>query len=399
MNRIIIFLIIICLSLPFFAINVFAAEYDLGTPSLWTYESNVGGVPKDMYYSYYEYPNGQYTGTNDVSWRIWYYPYGYSSSGSFDENFSFTVGINSVFKEASYDNSDYRVRANNLDTSKNVLAFSAYGNLRTRLYFPSIAYKGIYFPQSQQVIKVEFSIDTLKLGTSYDIPSFYNSLLTPSNLCWFELEDVPSTQSYKYDKIPFSSVVVSPSDNGRVLHYTYYFNAYGTAFEEALNNSEGQLLQLVIRFPFYFGNSTLLTDGVFALTNAELPTSYTIMTPGDYSQELQKIENAIISSNEKMIDYYNTISDGDQAVIIHQKQQQDKFESAMDDFTQSDQQIKDLANSAVTPDVQASASQALSNVDISGIKNVFANPYIIGLFTLVLGFGFLRLILYGTKEG
>lgn len=399
----ILILSLICLSIlsSTFAFSVSAAEYDLGNPVVWSFNSNDGGFYENYSYSFYEYPDGVYTGSNDVSWRIWYYPDGYSSSGTYDPDFSFSVGVNSrgIINIFNYNDLGYKVRASNLDTSKNVLAFSAKYPVRERLYMPAIAYKGIYFPEANQIIKVEFSIDTLKLGTSSDIPSFYNSLLVPSNLCWFELENIPSSQTNKYDKIPFSSVVVTPSSNGRVLHYTYYFNALGSEFQSALNNSEGSLLQLVIRFPFYFGNSSLLDEGVFCLTNAVLPSSYSILTPGGYSQELESIENAIISSNEQMIDYFDTISSTDQAVIIHQKQQNDKFDDAMDDFNKSDSVIKDIASSVIDPDVQSSSSQALSSIDLTGIKSVFSNPFIISLFTLSLGFGFLRLILYGTKEG
>lgn len=395
MKRFIIFFTITCLSIPFFSINSFASEYDLGTPQIF-YKLQV--PTKDSIYDFAHYASG----TNTGGWfRLLFYPNGYQHAPGFDESYSLDLVSDKYTAddlEPTYFNSQYRYRAYGIDISKNVLAFIFSGNARNCLLLPGITYKDLYIPTDEQYLKVQFTVDTTKVGTSYDIPSEFASLLTPDSLCFFEVQrdkdyDSPSTV------VPFTSVVVSSSSNGRVLTYTYYFNSNGEVFQELRNNSETGLVNLVIRFPYYFGNSSQLENGVFILSNYDFPTSYEIITPGGYSQELEGIQNAIITSNDKILDYYDTITSKDAVIIAHQKRQQDKFESAMDDFIQADQQIKDLANSAVTPDVQASASQALSNVDISGIKNVFANPYIIGLFTLVLGFGFLRLILYGTKEG
>lgn len=399
MKRILLISIITCLLIPFFATNISAAEYDLGTPVLWYPNSKDGGYPESYNYCFYEYPDGEYYGTYDVSWRLWYYSDGYSTSGTFDSDYDFTVGVNSR-GDVSYDSVGYKVRASNLDTSKNVLAFAAAYPVRERLYMPAIAYKGIYFPASNQVIKVEFSIDTVKLGTNYDIPSFYDSLLVPSNLCWFELENIPSDQTFKYDKIPFSSVVVTPSSNGKILHYTYYFNAYGTEFQTAMNNSEGSLLQLVVRFPYYFGGSSLLSDGVFCLTNAVLPTSYTIMTPGDYSQELKNIENAIITSNEKLYDMYTEMSDEDIAFIVHSKSQNEKLDSTIKDYDNAQQGINNIVNNAQLPDFDVSdANEAFTQAGLDSIaeNDALWIPFVLSIAVITFTFATISLILYGKK--
>lgn len=400
----ILMLSLICLSVicSTFAFTVSAAEYDLRTPVLWRSPyPNTSDNP---------YPTFLPQNAGSSKFFLLYYDK-YKTSAGWQDHFLWSVKSNSTLDIKSvYDSITYRARDSALDYNSPALAFGISADntrsLNNTLCIPGLEYKDVYWPTDNQVIKIEFSLDTFVLGTSQGIPDTFYSFLQPQDLCFFTCtagENGTGNMTLLSKAVHFDSVVVSPSLDSRKIKFTYYFNGYGDAFTDLKsyvdNHYPGSTLSLVVRFPYYLGSSSLISDGAYIVSNANLPVSYELMTPGDYSQDLNNIQNAITESNEKLMDYYNTISGEDQIVIVHAQQQNDKLDSAMDDFNKSDEAIKDIANSAVAPDVQGSASDAISNIDSSGIKKVFANPYIISLFTLVLGFGFLRLILYGTKEG
>lgn len=400
MKRIFIITLITCLLIPFFTINSSAATYDLGDPSLWVYSSTVTSSPNYFSTHYFYYANDLHG--FEMSYRLLFYPNGYQKAAGFDRSYSLDLINFPVFDtdvEPTYDNAGYKYRATDLDLSKNVLAFVTGYNIRSSMVIPGISYSDIYLPDDGQYFKIQFSVDTVKLGTSYDIPSQFLPLLSPENLCFFELPgrseyDVPSVI------VPFSSVVVQPSTNGRILHYTYYFNSSSEAFAPLRENNENGIINLVIRFPYYFGDSQLLIDGAFILTNYDFPVSYDIITPGGYSQELEGIQNAIISSNDNLIDYYDTLSGEDQAVIVHAKQQNDKLDSTIKDYDKAQSGIDKIVENVTLPPVNI--DDANSAFDDIGLGNISENEglwsiAIVSMVIITFTFATLSLLLFGKK--
>lgn len=395
MKKIIIFSLLICLLIPFFSINVSAAEYDLCSPTVWG-SFNVNSSSRTAYC--YKLVDGEYTPFSR-SWAMYFYENGYDAVGFFDEDFTWSINKNSPSSSiASYDFASYKTRAADIDISKNVLAFTNRGDLRETLWFPAISYNNIYFPSSSQVMKVEFTVDTVKLGTSLGIPSVFDDLLKPEYLCFFELDSAEMSGAPL--TVPFSSVVVTPSNNGRVLKYTYYFNAYGEVFNVLEQNSAGSLLRLVIRMPYYFGNSSLLTDGAFVLTNADFPTIYEIITVGGYSQELKGIENAIVKSNEELLDYYNEVSESDQALIIHQQEQNNVLDDTINDYNDAQNRVEELVTDLTVPTLDTesylNALEIMALGPFANLDFIWTDTILVMLST-VFTLAIISLILFGKK--
>lgn len=402
MKRIIIIFIITCLLIPFFAINTFASTYDLGTPTLWT--SPFANTSENPYPLFLPQNDSAFT-----KYFLLYYDQ-YKEFAGFQDHYQWALKSFNDSIESVYDSISYRARAGDLDYSKPAVAFgikNSYTSLNNTLIIPSLEYQGLYWPTEDQVIKIEFYIDTYALGTSGGIPSMYHDYLTPEDLCFFTCtagESGTENMSLLSKAVHFDSVVVSPSLDSRKIKFTYYFNGYGDSFTDLKRYVDeyytGATLSLVVRFPYYLGSSSLISDGAYIVSNANLPVSYELMTPGDYSQELGNIKNAITESNEKLMDYYDTLSGEDQAVIVYAKQQNDKLDNTIKDYDNAQSSIENIIEDVTLPPV--SIDDANSTFDNIGLGNISENEglWSLSIVTMVIitfTFATLSLLLFGKK--
>lgn len=404
MKRIIIIFIITCLLIPFFAINTFASTYDLGTPSLWSSPyPNTSDNP---------YPTFLPQNAGSSKYFLLYYDK-YNTSAGWQDHFLWSVKSNpSLDLKAVYDSISYRARDSELDYNSPAIAFGISAvssrSLNNTLCIPGLEFSGVYWPTEQQVIKIEFYIDTYVLGTSGGFPSAYQDYLKPEDLCFFTCtagEDGTENLTLLSKAVHFDSVVVSPSLNARKIKFSYYFNGYGDAFTDLKRYVDeyypGSTLSLVVRFPYYLGSSSLISDGAYIVSNANAPVSYELMTPGDYSQELGNIKNAITESNEKLIDYYDTLSGEDQAVIVHAKQQNDKLDSSIKDYDNAQEGIDDIVENVTLPPVNIDDTNSTFDKvglgDFSQNESIWSDS-IIAMVLITFTFATLSLLLFGKKE-
>ena len=403
MKRIFIISIITCLLIPFFAINTFASTYDLGTPSLWySPYPNTSENP---------YPAFLPQNAGSSKYFLLYYEK-YNSVAGWQDHFLWSVKSNtSLDLKSIYESISYRARDSELDYNSPAIAFGISADssrtLNNTLCIPGLEYEGVYWPSDNQVIKIEFYIDTYVLGTSNGIPESFYSYLQPRDLCFFTCtagDDGTENMSLLSKAVHFDSVVVSPSFDSRKIKFTYYFNGYGDAFNDLKRYVDeyytGATLSLVVRFPYYLGSSSLISDGAYIVSNANLPVSYELMTPGDYSQELGNIKNAITESNEKLMDYYDTLSGEDQAVIVHAKQQNDKLDSTIDDYDNAQSGIDDIVQNVTLPPVNIEDVDSTYETIVIGNlsdNDIIWGPFIATLCLFTFIFANLSLLLFGKK--
>lgn len=401
MRKVFICLLAILIIIPLSAVSVSAASYDLGSPTFFS-SWNLTAYDEDYVFHtmyYYDsssdevfaatgleervglalYESGRYSGDPNVPnapilWSFNYRP-------NFPERYSF-------------------LRSFGYDPSLPVLSFSYYNSFVSnqgdldKLFFPAIKYDNIIIPSSGQYLKVSFSFQSIQNGS---IPSAMNYLMDVKNFAFLADDNYSGgiTTPFYYQ---WPATVVVKKLSNRTYEYSYYFNYSDSNFDviDPLTS-----LDLVIRFPYFVGsNIVYFSDfNVSFLSNAVIPTTYEILTIGGYDQELAAIENAIITSNQNLIDLYTEQSSEDKNFVIQIKNTNSQLENSVDDYKNAASSVDSIKNDFVLPPLNNTVKDNLEDLDPAEVKDLFSVPWIASAIGLVFSFAIVRLILYGTKEG
>lgn len=400
MRKVFICLLAILIIIPLSAVSVSAASYDLGSPSWFGSWETIAYDEDYVYHTAYTYNNdsGELSAANGVDYNIGIalFPNGKWSA-------SIHSLVNPPLWSFSYVPwySDYSgIRCKDYDTNNPVLAFS-WSRQRAMdvsdlsiLCFPAIIYNDIFVPSSGQYLKVSFDFISVQYGS---IPSAMNYLMDVSNFCFLAHDNISGglLRPYEYQ---FPATVVVDKLSNRSIKYTYYFNLSSVDFNDVPDLDD---LSLVVRFPFFFDFQSSLDplNGVNILTNANIPTTYEILTIGGYDQELAAIENAIISSNQQLVDLYTEQSSEDKTYVIQIKNSNSQLENSVDDYKNAASSVDSIKNDFVLPPLNNTVKDNLEDLDPAEVKDLFSVPWIASAIGLVFSFAIVRLILYGTKEG
>ena len=402
MRRFLIITLAIAFIFSLCAVPVSAASYDLGSPSWW---GSYALTPYDEdyeFHSLYFYDRdtdevSASTGIDDTI-GLAYFPNGnYLTNAN-----NITTPYNWGFRWVSYSSLPeplFTLRSTGYTIEKPVLGFqytnsfvSNHSNL-DKLFFPAIQYNNLFIPSSGQYLKVSFQFDSIQTN---DIPSSLKYLMKPSNFAF--LADVSSSggivQPYG---LQFPATVTVNKISGRTYNYTFYFNISA----DSLSNVSGNL-SLILRFPYFSGGRSLNYSGsnLQFLTNASIPTQYEILTIGGYDQELSNIQNAIITSNQQLVDLYTKESAEDITYVIQLQNSNSELDQSINDYQSANVVVDNIKDVFTTPPLNDMVENSFQSID-SGfdVKSLFSLPWLVSALSLVFSFCIIRLILYGTKEG
>lgn len=390
MKRILLFLTILLLCCPLFIFDSSAASYELIGPNPLSYQITAGRDESFMYFGsywfqYYEddegyelldrlygsrgFPGVSYTDrVNGISWDVgsnWnaFYPYS-KSVFSFQYNDQLMLTL------------QYGSGSSNLNSLK----------------FGQFVYEGLILPVTGTYLKVSLSFQ----GFLNNVPSELRNYLNTDYFCYLcDTRALPgSTDQYSVPRLNASSVVVTDLGGG-YNRYDYYFNYQ--------NIPEGTFLSdnvcLAVRIPVYIPNDSSYSGNTCFYMSAELPQSYEILTIGGYDQELESIENAIITSNQNLIDLYTQQSDNDVSFIIQAEDKIDSGKNTVDDYNDANDRINQIVTNAVVPNINDLISDQIGSDATfdDSVSTFFQNQFIVSALLIVFGFCLISVLLYGIR--
>lgn len=400
----------IILALPFLGISTYAMEFDLPVPTAYN-RAISSAAPSD-----YKYAN---------IYRLYYEnnEFDFLRSSSFTHGFHYYVnksivwGLGSYYAESA---TDYHITLDPFDNTKTYFRLSTNNsNVSNSLCFVSLLYEDIVIPaQADNYLKITFNMHTnfdlnnmSWSGYPSEFESFVNEYTKAQYLCGFVYRTPES--GYEWS-LPTSHMVPSAvtvrdvgttitnqAYSGDNMEYTFYFNVSG-GFLSDLLSFEG--VGLLIRFPFWFGPNA--DNGVRVLGNAFFPSSYEIISPNDYSQELENIENAVTTVNSSVLQVYDALTNnpdtvGDTIIITGFDNSISDLDNTVSDYDSVQSDIINIVNKVTLPSLTSPPPQNVQNVfsenTFSNVETIW-NPLVIAMVTIVFAFGTISLVLFGTKK-
>lgn len=394
MRRVLIFLLAIVIFIPLCAVSVSASEYDLGEPRMLSYTySSTSRHPSNFYfygrYHYYSYSDeeGNYISGYGGS-SLGFSGFQYLNSGNVSSaNVLWQLGSN----DPGLDFGGRNIALSGIDRSKSCILAYTSSSVREELIFVPFVFENIILPPSGTVFKVSVSFDSALI----DIPGYFNSYINTQYLCYFcDTYGAPGySDRYSLPRMFPSTATVSK--NGNIYSYDFYFQ-FDSIPSGTFSSSN---ICLAIRIPYYFNSANSFSNGVRILGNAEIPSTYEILTIGGYNQELANIQNAIESSNEKLLELYTNRSESDVVHVLEFESANSELDSSMNDYNDALVPIVSMQDMYTSPPMQSIIHNNAPDLSTVDVKDLFSLSWLVSALTLVFSFCIIRLILYGTKEG
>ena len=391
MKKVIALFLILLISIPFFAISASAAEYDLGDPFDFGYITPAYTGPDSWpWASKYSYHPDDYSisfGYSGIGVKSYFAYYdNYRQFQNYNPNWSFGTYIEPHEVERA-------IRVSGFNESNPMLIFATTESVRNNLYFRGIAYENLYLPSVGQYFKVSFSVDSALIQAPDAILNYVNL----KNLCYLcDTSGVPGYAGrYSLPKVYPSTATLAKE--GNVYKFTYFFNLKGEDFT-ALADSDNICLGL--RIPYYFNNTSSFDGGVRIISNANIPTTYEIITVGGYDQIFEDIESSITNYGNTMLNTLTNVSDSDFVHIIEFEQDNVQLDNTINDYKDSEAKIEDIDNSIVLPPLNDTFNDnVLADLQLPDFGNlsILWNDLITEMLIVVLTLGTFAVILYGKR--
>lgn len=389
MKRLTILFTIFILCCPLFVFNTSAASYDLIGPNPLSYQITAGRDESFKYFGSYWYEYTEDEEGYEVLDRL------YGSRGF--PGVSYTDKVNGVEWVVGspwsafypYSKSVFSTKYN--DQLMLTLQYGSGSSNLNSLKFGQFVYEGLMLPVTGTYLKVSLSFQ----GFLNNVPSELRNYLNTDYFCYLcDDRTAGSTDQYSVPRLYASSVVVTDLGGG-YNRYDYYFNYQNIPDGTFLSDN----ICLAVRIPVYIPNDPSFNGNTCFYMSAELPQSYEILTIGGYDQELASIENAIITSNQNLIDLYTQQSDEDVSYIIQANDKIDSGKNTVNDYNNANDQINQIVTNAVVPDLDNIINDQIGNSDTinSEISTVFQNQFIVSALLIVFGFCLISVLLYGIK--
>lgn len=395
MKKLVLFVTAIGIALMTCVVPTFAASYDLPDPTL---VKDFGAFVWQRFFYVYDEDSSSY----EPETSSWSYPdfgsrfYSLWDGRNDSSAYDWALGDEWVPHDEIVNN---QTDLTFLTDNTNVLLTRIWGkSLRNTITVPTYVQTGIYLPSDGQYLKISFSVtgfDRLNLPSSSETDIYnYNNL--------FLLYSSGGTSGRGTTLSP-STVVTTVS--GRCTYYDVYFDYTDSAFTGNLDT--GSTLSLAIRLPYsvaadnYYDDPNLLIGYDF-----DYPRTYEILTVGGYEQQLDQIQDAIISSNESLLEFYEQLPEEDVAYIQQLDQENNKLDDAVGDYSDAQAGIQDIVGDITLRPLRGQVDHILapeleSELGISDISTntLLWNDLLTGMVSVAFGFGIISLFLFGLRKG
>lgn len=380
MRKVLICFLAIVIFIPFSAVSVSAATYDLGAPV--SCEDSDYYPDLVCYFKYTTYDNkySPFLSMSLLSHRYMFFP---SYTSIFD-------GSLPLWSFGDLDNKDIYAYSGGHTDNTNVFISLLRGISPRSLYLPTFFFSGVYLPGEGQYLKFSFSSS----ARVYSDDSNLSDLVSPENLFFLTPSGIDHVVT-----VPPSTVIVKK--NNQYYSYDVYFDMTSEAFNTLDPEYLTRSFDLVIRIPIHHNNSQNFSTGssYFTSLDFDYPTSYEIITVGGYENDLNNINNSIDKGFSDLIDVYTSQSSEDLSYVLKLENSNSELQNSVNNYQNAVSSVDSIKDQFSLPPLNNSVNENLSNLDTSEVKGLFSLPWLVSALSLVFAFSIIRLILYGTKEG
>lgn len=395
MKRIFTILCICLCVIPLFAVPSSAASYDLGTPKRLYYTTGLGlDAPTWKFAPIYVYDYDTETlATREyrlMNGRVFSF-YADNYSGTAQADGIFELGTKFIDTGTNQDFFGRKVLVTGFDPNSPFWCFQTNDDVRSSLYFDSFVYENLFIPFEGQYFRVSFTFDAVLTNVPQPVLDFIDI----NTLCF--ICDTSGRAGYR-DKYSLPKVFPSTTAVTKTEKNTYKYDFFFSLTDTAFSSIEGSMC-LGLRIPFYFNTVASYENGIKLFTNAELPSTYEIITIGGYDQALDDIKNSVDSLKTDIIDFYTDQDSSDVAFISDASNAFDEGKNVVNDYNNANDKIQQLVTGAVIPDMQDIIDEqvGLTGDLLDPVKEIFQNTYIVSAFLICFAFCLISVLLYGIR--
>lgn len=389
MKRIFSILCICLCVIPLFAFPTSAADYSFDYPKMFSYEGI--GIPK-KWLSVLEYDSSTVTleaGSLDVGTKFGFgYYRNYESYSNSEYNGLWYLGEHGITSSDVFRN----VRVPNYLEANPTLYFATTSNISSHLVYAQFIRENVLIPINGQYFKYELQFDTAIINA----PDVVTQFIDISTLCFFCDTSGISGNASKYSLPKLLPSAAYKSTIGDVVKFTFYFDLTGNEFD-VLRESEN--VCFAVRIPYYFDGKSDWHQGVRLISNAKIPSTYSILNVGGYEQELEEILTSVDKVVTELNDVERKLFSTTEDVLI--------VDNALADLNDNEYIFQDFENvneqfDNIVDDVSFGKPNDLTGFTddaISAIFNIFTGQslFYIKIFTTVFTLALISLVLYGIR--